>query len=315
MGTWSSTRTYSPRPRSGVCSISSSQCSRPWMTGPTRSCARRFRPIPMTRMGGRAVARCSTALTPPPTPMPEPSHFVPMSQRSRRRADSSPIGELDDAASALAAQLRLAGKSLGLCLATGVEAIVGIVAAWKCRSPYVPLDPSWPAARIDHILEETGARICLGRNFAVDVKQLPIPDVERVSVNRIEARPTDLAYIIYTSGSTGEPKGVMIPHRGVAHLEAALDNAVYAAKVRRPGRIGIFGALSFDTSVKQIVRLLRGDCLCPIPQELKASPKRLAQHLNRAELDVVDHDPVVAADLARCRARAPRTCSSASPAE
>ena len=199
--------------------------------------------------------------------------------------------ELDDAASALAAQLRLAGKSLGLCLATGVEAIVGIVAAWKCRSPYVPLDPSWPAARIDHILEETGARICLGRNFAVDVKQLLIPDVERVSVNRIEARPTDLAYIIYTSGSTGEPKGVMIPHRGVAHLEAALDNAVYAAKVRRPGRIGIFGALSFDTSVKQIVRLLRGDCLCPIPQELKASPKRLAQHLSRAELDVVDMTP------------------------
>jgi len=199
--------------------------------------------------------------------------------------------ELDAAASALAAQLRLDGKPMGLCLATGVEAIVGIVAAWKCRSPYVPLDPSWPAARIDHILEETGARICLGRNFAVDVERLLIPDAERVSVNRIEARPTDLAYIIYTSGSTGEPKGVMIPHRGVAHLEAALDSAVYAANVRRPGRIGIFGALSFDTTVKQIVRLLRGDCLCPIPQELKASPMRLARHLSRAALDVVDMTP------------------------
>ena len=199
--------------------------------------------------------------------------------------------ELDDDASALAAQLRLDGKPMGLCLATGVEAIVSIVAAWKCRSPYVPLDPSWPAARIDHILEETGARICLGRNFAVDVEQLLIPDVERVSVNRIEARPTDLAYIIYTSGSTGEPKGVMIPHRGVAHLEAALDSAVYAASVRRTGRIGIFGALSFDTTVKQIVRFLRGDCLCPIPQGLKASPKRLARHLSRAALDVVDMTP------------------------
>ena len=181
---------------------------------------------------------------------------------------------------------------MGLCLAFGVEAIVSIVAAWKCRSPYVPLDPSWPAARIDHILEETGARICLGRNFAVDVEQLLIPDDGTCLRSTGSKRVQRIwHYIIYTSGATGEPKGVMIPHRGVAHLEAALDSAVYAASVRRTGRIGIFGALSFDTTVKQIVRFLRGDCLCPIPQGLKASPKRLARHLSRAALDVVDMTP------------------------
>ncbi len=204
------------------------------------------------------------------------------------------FSELDRAASALAARFREQGhrdgEPVALLLGAGVEAIVGIVAAWKCRSAYLPLDPAWPEPRIERILRDVGARICL-RESDVDLEELLDPEAERVSVNALAAVPTDLAYILFTSGSTGEPKGVLVSHRNLAHLDRALDAAVYGSEIGRPSRIGIFGSLAFDTTVKQLVRLLRGDCLCPVPQELKASPSRLARHLAEAALDVVDMTP------------------------
>jgi amino acid adenylation domain-containing protein len=203
------------------------------------------------------------------------------------------FAELDRAASALAARWRARGHQHGepvaLLLPTSVEAVVAIVAAWKRGSPYVPLDPSWPEARIDRILNEIGARVRLRENeFAWE--ELLDPGAERVSIGALPAGPADLAYIIHTSGSTGEPKGVMVSHRSLAHLDRALESSVYG-RADRPRRVGIFGPLSFDTTVKQLVRLLRGDCLCPIPQELKASPARLVSYLQGAALDVIDMTP------------------------
>jgi amino acid adenylation domain-containing protein len=60
---------------------------------------------------------------------------------------------------------------------------------------------------------------------------------------------SDLAYVIYTSGSTGEPKGVMVPHRGLVQ---------YVMDCR--DRYGItsddavlqFASISFDTSAEEI---------------------------------------------------------------
>ncbi len=206
------------------------------------------------------------------------------------------FAELDRAASALAARWRARGHPQGepvaLLLPTSVEAVVAIVAAWKRRSPYVPLDPSWPEARIDGILEEIGARVRL-RETDFAWEELLDPGAERVSMGALPSEPADFAYIIHTSGSTGEPKGVIVSHRSLAHLDRALDSSVYgrAEQAGRARRVGIFGPLSFDTTVKQIVRLLRGDCLCPIPQELKASPARLVSYLQGASLDVIDMTP------------------------
>jgi amino acid adenylation domain-containing protein len=201
--------------------------------------------------------------------------------------------ELDLAASALAARFRAQGHREGepvvLCLPTGLEAIVGIVAAWKRRSPYVPLDPSWPAARRERILEELGTRIRLEEG-SFDRQALLDPRAERIEVGGLPVAATDLAYIIYTSGSTGEPKGVMVSHRSLAHLDQALDRAIYLSALG-PRRIGIFGPLAFDTTVKQLVRMLHGDCLCPIPPELKASPAGLVSRLHEASLDAIDMTP------------------------
>ncbi len=35
----------------------------------------------------------------------------------------------------------------------------------------------------------------------------------QLTINNLQLKETNLAYIIYTSGSTGKPKGVMVKHR------------------------------------------------------------------------------------------------------
>jgi D-alanine--poly(phosphoribitol) ligase subunit 1 len=84
------------------------------------------------------------------------------------------------------------------------EMLVGFLACAKATHPYVPIDSSVPAARVERIVEVSGAERVL----------------TPTSVRELEARggpapsPTGDAttphYIIFTSGSTGDPKGVVI---------------------------------------------------------------------------------------------------------
>jgi amino acid adenylation domain-containing protein len=116
-----------------------------------------------------------------------------------------------------------------------VVAILGIIKAGCC---YVPLDPGYPANRIEMIFEDAAIEFLLTQ----DTVQHAIPkcknvilieDLSNSSANWADSEPCikihedDLAYVIFTSGSTGRPKGVMIPHK-------ALLNFIFSMN-REPG--------------------------------------------------------------------------------
>ena len=101
---------------------------------------------------------------------------------------------------------------------------------------YVPLDPTYPADRLAHMLDDSAPVAVLTQAALRDrlpgaAKALPVlvlddaaemallaalddsnPDPAALGVT-----PSHLAYVIYTSGSTGLPKGVMIEHAGVVN--------------------------------------------------------------------------------------------------
>jgi amino acid adenylation domain-containing protein len=125
-------------------------------------------------------------------------------------------GELDALARAHAQQLVDAGVRTGdrvaLVLDKSFDAVAWIYGVLAAGAAYVPIDPHAPAARIEHLLADSGAR------GVVHI------DGGRVtwSTRQASGEPTPgAAYLLYTSGSTGQPKATVHTHAGaLAFLDA-----------------------------------------------------------------------------------------------
>lgn len=140
-------------------------------------------------------------------------------------------GELRDQVDALAAELIdrgvRPGMAVAVCAAPSFDLITALLAVVRAGGAFLPIDHSYPKARLDYLLSDSGASILLTTkslsNMFGDFRgTLVAIDGERTG--SIVRRPgfagttDDPAYIIYTSGSTGEPKGTVVPHRGVMRI-------------------------------------------------------------------------------------------------
>ena len=152
------------------------------------------------------------------------------------------------------------GVPVALCVARGVDLLVGALGILKAGAAYVPLDPAYPADRLAHYLSDSGAPIVVTQ-AALTAKlpphQAQVLELDRTSVLATApqtnptptAGPDDLAYLIYTSGSTGTPKGVMVSHGNVANFFAGMDDRIDYSK----GAVWLaVTSLSFDISVLEL---------------------------------------------------------------
>src|SRR6185295_18005501 len=214
-------------------------------------------------------------------------------------------GELDGRANRLAHHLRALGAGpevrVGILLERSVELVVAILGILKAGGAYVPLDPGQPDRRLALILEDSRAALVVtqeslrGRLSAMGAAGVCL-DADAASIAarsvhspRVLLSPSNLAYVIYTSGSTGVPKGVMICHRSLAHLPAALDEAVVFKA--GPLRVGLNAPISFDASVKQLAQISRGHRLFIVPEQIRADGWELLAFAAEHRLDVLDTTP------------------------
>ncbi|MGK8505389.1 AMP-binding protein [Nocardia asiatica] len=136
-------------------------------------------------------------------------------------------GELSALADGFAAELRALGATGNECvpvvLNRSTEMLIAIFGVLRAGCAYVPLDPDFPAARIETVLADCGARFVAAgpRHRAVfdklGVTRIAVADIRAARGVENVSHPADLSYLIYTSGSTGVPKGVMIEHRSVVN--------------------------------------------------------------------------------------------------
>ena len=142
------------------------------------------------------------------------------------------FSEVDELAARLAHALRRQGigpgSFVGIGLERSAEMVVSVLAVLRSGAAYIPLDPSFPAERLDYMLKDSGLHLLLA-HAATQAKfsssQVPTLLVDFASpVFKSTAEPCppidpeSLAYVIYTSGSTGRPKGVEVTHAGLANF-------------------------------------------------------------------------------------------------
>lgn len=146
------------------------------------------------------------------------------------------------------------GLYTGRCL----EMIVGILGILKAGAAYLPLDPEYPASRLNFMLHDTRAKVILsgpGQNCQLDLngrKLLPIEEdyehAAQASPLKHVTEPEDYAYVIYTSGSTGNPKGVPVSHANLLHSTLAR----FTFFEQPMERFLLLSSFSFDSSVAGI---------------------------------------------------------------
>jgi len=166
--------------------------------------------------------------------------------------------------------------------------IISVLAVLKAGAAYVPIDPEYPAERIQRTLESSGANCLL--TFGNVLAKLTLPeginalevdalDLSALSTDKpaITTRPDDLAYIIFTSGSTGTPKGVVITHRSAVNT---IEDINERFSVTADDRTLALSSLSFDLSVYDIFGLLAvGGAMVILPNRFSKEPAYWAERV------------------------------------
>lgn len=157
-----------------------------------------------------------------------------------------------------------------ICLDRSFDMIVAILGIIKSGAAYAPIDPNYPQARIQYILDDLHAPFTISKRnccHKIDGEVVLVDQLITTSAEfkKHQSKPSDLLYVIYTSGSTGSPKGVMVEHHSlVAYIEAQSEYF----KITENEKILQFSNYCFDASIEQIfLALLNGACLVLMNEE------------------------------------------------
>ncbi|MBU3090545.1 amino acid adenylation domain-containing protein [Clostridium sp. CF011] len=179
------------------------------------------------------------------------------------------------------------------------EMLIIEIAIMKSGATFCPLDPSWPSARINMIIDEIGAGFVITstqskvlEEVSVGKWEVTLKDIGTKSENpHVEILSSDVVYIIYTSGSTGKPKGVVVPYRGIINRLMWMNE-----------RLGINGSNSvlnttnyvYDSSVWQMFWPLinGGKTVIPVPNAIM-SAEYITKVIADEKITITDFVPSV----------------------
>ncbi len=189
------------------------------------------------------------------------------------------------------------GDVVGVLLERDIRLIPSLLSVLRSGMTYVPMDSSYPAQLLNHIVTDSGMRALITQRSLADVVEVP----EGVTVHFIEDLWVDepasewspcaqddrdrTAYVIYTSGSTGLPKGVRIPHSALMNLMSSLSQTPGLGST---DRLLALASHSFDMSVPELYApLCVGGSLVLGVREEAANAEAIVDLIDRHSINVL----------------------------
>ena len=172
---------------------------------------------------------------------------------------------------------------IGILLERTPEYVIAILATLQANCIFVPLDVSFPDARLAVMIEQAGIQVLVSDSssmrpdLSVDTLLIDMHDWSESKTSAIsraiDYSSHDLAYILFTSGSTGNPKGVTIS-RGA--LSTILESVTQLLALPEPLVVMSVSSFIFDISLIDILLPLtrQGILLLTNTQEQMNAPQQ-----------------------------------------
>ncbi|MER0239563.1 amino acid adenylation domain-containing protein [Fulvimarina sp. MAC8] len=175
---------------------------------------------------------------------------------------------------------------VAIALDRGPEMVAAWLGVLKAGGAWLPLDPAYPAERLEYMFADSGAKLVLttsDKNLSDSAERIDLdvdwPDRESTANPVNVSSPNHLAYVIYTSGSTGKPKGVLVEHAGLVNLA---QDKIRVCGVRPGDCVLQFFSFSFDASIPELIMSLgAGARLLLLPAEEALPGPQLASQMRR----------------------------------
>jgi amino acid adenylation domain-containing protein len=220
--------------------------------------------------------------------------------------------QLNAGANRIAHRLRALGVGrndfVGVLLERSIDFLAAMLGVLKAGAAYVPIDPTYPADRIEYMITHSRARVLIARRaFLTTAITATIGDVtclfpeedscaaespdNPASINA----SSDRAYMLYTSGSTGLPKGAILRHDGkINHIYAQFE----ALQFHRDSVFLQTAPASSDISVWQFIGpLLIGGRTVIVDYETMCDPAELWRVIRDSRASIIELVPVAMASL------------------